>query len=137
MISMWCKASEAQRCFSLFSTAASFAGAFGGLLASVIGNMESIRGYHAWRWVFILEGIFICVLSVDAHLMVADFSEYAKWLSADEHTLVMKRLVGDEGNSGVVENITWKGVFRTFEDWKMLPGALMYFGPAISAYGEL
>ncbi len=63
--------------------------------------------------------------------MVADFPEYAKWLSENERTLVVERLVGDE------ENITWKGVFMTFEDWKMLPGALMYFGPAISAYGEL
>jgi MFS family permease len=40
--------------YSIFFSSVNMAGAFGGLLASAIGNMDGIGGYRAWRWVFIL-----------------------------------------------------------------------------------
>lgn len=43
---MWYKRSEAQKRYSLFFSSTSLAGAFGGLLASAIGKMDGIRGYH-------------------------------------------------------------------------------------------
>jgi hypothetical protein len=48
LMSMWYKRAEAQRRFSFFVSAATFAGAFGGLLATGIGHMDGIRGYHAY-----------------------------------------------------------------------------------------
>ena len=126
---------EAQKRFSFFFNATSFAGAFGGLLASAIGKMDGIHGYHAWRWVFILEGLLTCVLSFAAFFLVPNFPEYAEFLSEDERTLVVKRLASDQGTSGLEEKITWQGILEIFGDWKMVPGALMYFGPAVSAYG--
>ena len=55
LIGMWYKRSEAQRRYSFFFGSTSLAGAFGGLLASAIGKMDGLRGYHGWRWIFILE----------------------------------------------------------------------------------
>lgn len=55
LIGMWYKRSEAQRRYSFFFGSTSLAGAFGGLLASAIGKMDGMRGYHGWRWIFILE----------------------------------------------------------------------------------
>ena len=78
LIGMWYKRLEAQKRFSFFFNAASFAGAFAGLLASAIGKMDHIRGYSAWRWIFILEGILTCVCSVAAFFLVAGFPEDAK-----------------------------------------------------------
>jgi MFS family permease len=49
LMSMWYKRGEAQKRFSFFVSAATFAGAFGGLLATAIGHMNGVRGYHAWR----------------------------------------------------------------------------------------
>lgn len=54
LIGMWYKRSEAQKRYSFFFGSTSLAGAFGGLLASVIGKMDGMRGYHGWRWIFIL-----------------------------------------------------------------------------------
>ena len=54
---MWYKRSQAQKRFSFFFSSTTLAGAFGGLLASAIGKMNGMRGYLAWRWIFILEGI--------------------------------------------------------------------------------
>ena len=136
LIGMWYKRLEAQKRFSFFFNAASFAGAFAGLLASAIGKMDHIRGYSAWRWIFILEGILTCVCSVAAFFLVADFPEDAKWLTENERAFVVRRLAADSGKSGIETRITVSAVLETFKDWKMIPGALMYFGPAVSAYGE-
>jgi len=50
---MWYKRSEAQKRYSFFFGSTSLAGAYGGLLASAIGKMDGMRGYHGWRRIFI------------------------------------------------------------------------------------
>ena len=47
LISMWYKRTEAQKRFALFFVSTQLAGAFGGLLATAIGKMNGIKGYHA------------------------------------------------------------------------------------------
>lgn len=42
---------------SIFFSAATAAGAFGGLLARAIIEMDNTAGLRAWQWIFILEGI--------------------------------------------------------------------------------
>lgn len=133
---MWYKRLEAQKRFSFFFNAASFAAAFGGLLASAIGKMNGIRGYSAWRWIFILEGILTCVLAFVAFFVISDFPEDAKWLGEDDRAHIIGRLAADQGESEIYSRITWGTTKEAFGDWKMIPGALMYFGPALSAYGE-
>lgn len=134
---MFYKRLEAQKRFSSIFNAASLAGAFGGLLlASAIGKMDGLRSYSAWRWILILEVILTCLFSAVAFFLVSDFPEDAKWLSANERAFVVSRLKGDQGSSGLGAPITWQGVIKTFSDWKMIPGALMYFGPAVPAYDD-
>jgi MFS family permease len=64
LISMWYKREEAQKRYSLFFSSTTLAGAFGGLLASAIGKMDGLRGYHGWRWIFILEGTLTTVVGI-------------------------------------------------------------------------
>lgn len=80
--------------------------------------------------------ILTCLFSAVAFFLVSDFPEDAKWLSANERAFVVSRLKGDQGSSGLGAPITWQGVIKTFSDWKMIPGALMYFGPAVPAYDD-
>lgn len=40
--------------FSLMFSVTSLAGAFSGLLAAAIQNMDGIRGLTGWAWIFIL-----------------------------------------------------------------------------------
>jgi hypothetical protein len=51
---MWYRRSESQKRFSFFFCSTTLAGAFAGLIATGIGHMDGVRGYRAWRWVFIL-----------------------------------------------------------------------------------
>jgi hypothetical protein len=42
---------------AVFFSAATAAGAFGGLLARGIMEMKGVGGLNGWSWIFILEGI--------------------------------------------------------------------------------
>lgn len=53
-LSMWYKRNERQFRVALFFSAASLAGAFGGILAFGIAKMKGVGGYDGWRWIFIL-----------------------------------------------------------------------------------
>ncbi len=50
----WYKRNERQFRVALFFSAASLAGAFGGILAWGIAHMKGVGGYNGWRWIFIL-----------------------------------------------------------------------------------
>lgn len=53
-LSMWYKRNERQYRISLFFSAASLAGAFGGILAYGIGFMKGVAGLNGWNWIFII-----------------------------------------------------------------------------------
>jgi MFS family permease len=50
-LSCWYKRSEFGIRAAIFFSAATVSGAFGGLLAAAISNMEGIGGKHAWAWI--------------------------------------------------------------------------------------
>jgi MFS family permease len=56
-LSMWYKRSEQHYRVALFFSAASLAGAFGGILAYAIGKMDGVGHYAGWRWIFILVSL--------------------------------------------------------------------------------
>jgi hypothetical protein len=54
---MWYKRHECGSRIAIFFSAATAAGAFGGLLARGIMEMDGVGGLSGWAWIFILEGI--------------------------------------------------------------------------------
>ncbi len=75
LIGMWYKRSEAQKRYSFFFNSTTLAGAFGGLLAAAIGNMDGLRGYKGWRWIFIIEGAITVFVSFFIYFLLPDFPE--------------------------------------------------------------
>ena len=63
---------------SLFYSAATLAGAFGGLLAFAINLMAGTGGKGGWAWIFILEGLATVLVGIAAFWLVYDFPETAK-----------------------------------------------------------
>ncbi|KAI9845480.1 MAG: hypothetical protein M1837_004818 [Sclerophora amabilis] len=135
LIGMWYKRSEAQRRYSFFFSSTTLAGAFGGLLASAIGNMDGLQGYSGWRWVFILEGLLTCVVAFAFFFLIPDFPEEAKWLTEEERVYVEARLRKDQGKSAVERKIGVKDVLNIFKDYKIFLGGFMYLGLIVPAYG--
>lgn len=135
LIGMWYKRNEAQRRFSFFFSSTSLAGAFGGLLAAAISKMDGMRGYSAWRWIFILEGTLTCVISFLFFFIIPDFPENAKFLTPEEREFMKLKLQDDQGKSALERPIKLKDVVDVFKDYKILIGGFMYFGLIVPAYG--
>jgi MFS family permease len=51
-LTQWYKRYEINFRIALFFSAATAAGAFGGLLARLINLMDGTAGYEGWRWIF-------------------------------------------------------------------------------------
>jgi MFS family permease len=56
-LTMWYCRHECGYRMAIFFSAATAAGAFGGLLARAIMEMDGRGGLRSWQWIFILEGI--------------------------------------------------------------------------------
>jgi MFS family permease len=56
-ITMWYRRHECGFRMAIFFSAATAAGAFGGLLARGITEMNGLGGLDGWAWIFILEGL--------------------------------------------------------------------------------
>ena len=132
---MWYKRSESQRRFTIFFSSATFAGAFGSLLASAIQNMDGIAGNSGWRWIFLLEGIATCLLACVGFFLIPDFPEDSTWLREDEAIFMQARLLDDsKGEDGTLpsEPGSLSGeLARFFKSPKTALGGLMYFGSSL------
>ncbi|KAE8375048.1 major facilitator superfamily domain-containing protein [Aspergillus bertholletiae] len=117
-LSMWYKRNEQHYRVALFFSAASLAGAFGGVLAWGIGHMRGVGGYNGWRWIFILEGLATVVMSVIAYFWVYNYPSTAEFLSEKERSFIQFRLRNDN-DSMRDEKFTWSGVLDAIKDPKV------------------
>jgi MFS family permease len=72
-ITMWYCRHECGLRMALFFSAATAAGAFGGLLARGIAEMDGLHGRSGWSWIFILEGILTLAVASVAYWAINDY----------------------------------------------------------------
>lgn len=72
-ITQWYVRHECGFRMALFFSAATLAGAFGGILARGIAEMDGVGGKAAWSWIFILEGLLSIVVSIVAYWCIYDY----------------------------------------------------------------
>ena len=123
LISFWYPFEEAQKRFTVYWSSVILAGAFGGLLATGIANMDGVRGLANWRWIFILEGILTILIGVAAFFFVTDFPREAKWLNSAEKEFVLNKTGHDESHTVSVKP---EDIKKYFSDVKNHLGAVMY-----------
>ncbi|KAJ7224133.1 major facilitator superfamily domain-containing protein [Mycena pura] len=126
-LSCWYKRSE-------FGATATVSGAFGGLLAAAISNMEGIGGKPAWAWIFILEGLVTVVAGAASFWIIQDFPDTAKFLTEAERTVVIRRLQADDQYSAGGEALRWKYIWKSLIDWKTWVGMAVYTGADMPLY---
>ncbi|KAK9457425.1 major facilitator superfamily domain-containing protein [Dipodascopsis uninucleata] len=135
LIAMWYVRSEAQKRYSFFFASTSLAGGFGGLLASAIGLLDGHRGYHGWRWIFIIEGAVTAAVGILFYFLIADFPEEVKFLTPNERQFIKTKLAIDSGDSQAHRETHLKDILNCFKDYKLYLAGFMYFGLIIPAYG--
>ncbi|KAL9093512.1 MAG: hypothetical protein Q9165_003907 [Trypethelium subeluteriae] len=132
-LSMWYKRAERQYRVSLFFSAASLAGAFGGILAYGIGFMKGVGGYNGWRWIFIIEGLVTVVVSLAAYYFIANYPDNANFLREDERAFIHERLKADSDATNH-EGFTWANVGSALKDPKCWLYGLVYHSLSLPLY---
>ncbi|KAH8924924.1 MFS general substrate transporter [Atractiella rhizophila] len=90
---------ELQIRVGVFYASASLSGAFGGLLATAILNLDGRAGLEGWRWIFILEGIATCVIGVITSFILPQSLATAKFLTPEERDFAIHRFHADAAST--------------------------------------
>ncbi|KAK3942906.1 hypothetical protein QBC46DRAFT_424006 [Diplogelasinospora grovesii] len=103
---------------ALFFSVATLAGAFGGILARGIAEMNGVGGRSAWAWIFILEGVLSKLVSMSAYWFIYDYPATARFLTEKERDEVQRGLTADNGHLGN-NDFNMKYVWQAIGDWKI------------------
>ncbi|KAK0188655.1 MFS general substrate transporter [Armillaria mellea] len=133
-LSCWYKRTEFGLRAAFFFSAATVSGAFGGLLAAAISNMDGVGGKPAWAWILILEGLLTVVAALASYWIIQDFPNTAKFLSEAERTIVIRRLQADSQFSAAGEKFKMKYIKQSLLDWKTWVGMMTFAGSAMPLY---
>ncbi|THH12858.1 hypothetical protein EW146_g7303 [Bondarzewia mesenterica] len=118
-LSQFYKRHNLQLRFSMMFSVTSLAGAFSGLLAAAIENMNGIRGLPGWAWIFILEGLFTTVFGLVSWFIIPATPADMPLLSKAEKETYTRALVqdwsGDSDADGTASEVfSWSEVWGTF-----------------------
>ncbi|KAF2127679.1 high-affinity nicotinic acid transporter [Dothidotthia symphoricarpi CBS 119687] len=116
-ITQWYVRNECGFRMAMFFSAATLAGAFGGILARGIAEMSGVGGRAAWAWIFILEGILSILVSMSAYWYIHDYPATARFLTDKERNEVQRRLQADQGH--LSNEFNMKYVWQAIKDWKI------------------
>lgn len=117
LITTWYRRHECGFRIAIFFSAATAAGAFGGLIARGVNEMHGVAGLEGWRWLFILEGLLTFVFAIIAWFFLHDYPETAKFLTTPEKAEVKRRLALD--SSGLATEFNLKFAYDALKDWKV------------------
>jgi len=130
LLSTWYVRYEVQKRYSVFYMIGSLASACAGILAYGIMQMDGIRGYRGWSWIFIIEGIITCVIACIGYFTLVDFPDNAqrhtRFLSPQEIRFCIARINRDRGDA-VAEKFALSKFLRPALDLKVW-GFGMIFG---------
>ena len=123
---MWYRRHECGLRMAIFFSAATAAGAFGGLLARGIVEMDGVGGKSGWAWIFILEGIITFIVAIAAFFVMNDYPSTAKFLTETEKKEVARRL--EEDRSSLADEFDMKYFWHALQDWKIWVHMLITIG---------
>ncbi|CAG8819212.1 16198_t:CDS:2, partial [Racocetra persica] len=98
-LTKWYKKSERSYRLSLFIAGSIIAGAFSGLVAFSITNLNGKFGLNGWQWIFLIEGAITVIFAFCCYFLISDYAETTTWLTDDERKLAVERLRLDTGHA--------------------------------------
>lgn len=83
---------ELQVRVGLFFSAAALSGAFSGLLAAAIQQMDGIGNLRGWQWIFCLEGLFTVCFGVFSFFVLPNTPEQVRTFTPEQAAHCIERL---------------------------------------------
>ena len=104
----------------IFYCAAPLSGAFGGLLATGLSQIN-FHGYNGWPWIFFIEGAITVLVAIVAFFFLPNTPSTASFLTADEQKFAAARLRADLHGATAAANVeeekfSWPAVSPSFWD---------------------
>ncbi|KAF8458798.1 MFS general substrate transporter [Kalaharituber pfeilii] len=118
--------------FTLFFSAATLSGAFGGLLARGLITLDGTGDLSGWRWIFIIEGLITIAVALSAYILVPDSPLTSRFLSRSEATSLQSLLDADSHHER--QEFNWTDVRKAFKEWKVYTAAIICIGVALPTF---
>jgi len=140
-VSQWYPPHKTQGRMAMFYCASAASGAFSGLLAAGLAQMDGLGGYEGWRWIFIIEGIASVALGVLTFLMLPDSPITARWLKPDESRFLELSHIATRGIKtnakidGEKKKFNWPVLKEVVKDWQLYLQALVFWSNVVPNYG--
>ncbi|KAK0741195.1 major facilitator superfamily domain-containing protein [Schizothecium vesticola] len=135
-LSCWYTRKELGFRTAVLYSGALISGAFSGLIAAgVTYGMDGARGYSAWQWLFILEGVVTIAIAFGCFFVLPNFPRTTTWLTDHERDLAVWRLEEDIGEDDWVsshDQTFWQGAKLAFSDAKTYVLIVCVFGTVAS-----
>ncbi|KAL4922530.1 major facilitator superfamily domain-containing protein [Aspergillus aurantiobrunneus] len=138
LCTFWYMPKELSTRLAIFYCASALSGAFSGLLAAGIAQMDGVGGQEGWRWIFILEGLATVVLGILCFFFLIDSPRLsAKWLSPEEiRYLELQHFIKEGGHFKEEKKRTsWKDIKGTMLNWRMYMLAYILLVQSACSYG--
>lgn len=121
---------------AIFYAAASMLGAFSGLVAYAIEQMDGVSGLAGWKWIFILEGLAPIAVSLVLYFLLPDKPETARFVSPKERKFVIERM-SMQGAARTMndDKINISHIRAGFSDWRVWLAIVPFWGCSIGTYG--
>ncbi|ODH38519.1 hypothetical protein ACO22_02282 [Paracoccidioides brasiliensis] len=119
--------------FYLFSV---LIGGFSSILAFGLMQMQGLRGYLGWRWIFIIEGLITQLVGIASWFLIVDFPDKAhkkNLLTSQEAEFIKQRIENDRADA-VPDPLTWAKLGKHLADLKLWAFALMFMSSTMPAY---
>lgn len=122
---------------SYFYCASALSGAFSGLLAAGIAEMDGIGGLEGWRWIFILEGLATVCLGVACFFLLIDTPALSKWLEPEEvRYLELSMLIKQGGVFQEERSVKWRDIQMVLTNWRIYVQAYFLLCQSALSYGK-
>ncbi|KAJ7611763.1 major facilitator superfamily domain-containing protein [Roridomyces roridus] len=117
-----------------FLSTASLAGAFGGILAYGIIQLNGKHGHSGWQWIFIIEGVITSFIGLISFPVLPATPETARFLNKEEKAYVKARLVEDGVINEAADSFSWGEVAKGFTSIHVLISSVLFFFGGVVLY---
>ncbi|KAF2403916.1 MFS general substrate transporter [Trichodelitschia bisporula] len=103
LLSTWYVRYDMHKRYSFFYIIGCVASGCSGILAFGLMQMQGLRGYKGWRWIFIMEGIITCLVAVYGWFGLVGFPDDKRrnkgFLTDRERRFIVARVNADRGDA--------------------------------------
>ncbi|MDR6953715.1 MFS family permease [Ancylobacter sp. 3268] len=131
-LTYWFPSFARGRAMGLFYFGAPLAFIFGSPLSGLLLEFNGFGGLHGWQWMFMVEGLLASVVGVWAYFYLDNKPADAKWLTAQEKTVLQDALNAEDN---VKQSHGPRGTLAALKNGRVLYFSLIYFIIQMSVYG--